>query len=77
MKALSEFMADTWRAFAGLGLAMAITWALTPVVGELARRMGALDFAVAGVFVCIGTHNGNPGHVRVHILVRVRRYGSA
>jgi len=43
VKALSEFIADTWRAFAGLGLAMAITWALTPVVGELARRMGALD----------------------------------
>ena len=43
VKALSEFVADTWRAFAGLGLAMAITWALTPVVGELARRMGALD----------------------------------
>ncbi len=43
MKALSEFLADTWRAFAGLGLAMGITWALTPVVAELARRMGALD----------------------------------
>jgi len=43
VKALSEFFADTWRAFAGLGLAMAITWALTPAVAELARRMGALD----------------------------------
>jgi len=43
VKALSEFFADTWRAFAGLGLAAAITWALTPVVAELARRMGALD----------------------------------
>lgn len=43
MKSLSEFVADTWRAFAGLGLAMVITWALTPVVAELAWRMGALD----------------------------------
>jgi len=43
VKSLSEFVADTWRAFAGLGLAMVITWALTPVVAELAWRMGALD----------------------------------
>jgi UDP-GlcNAc:undecaprenyl-phosphate GlcNAc-1-phosphate transferase len=43
VKTLSEFFADTWRAFAGLGLALVITWALTPVVAELARRMGALD----------------------------------
>lgn len=43
MKTLSEFIADTWRAFAGLGLAAAITLVLTPVVAELARRMGALD----------------------------------
>jgi len=36
-------LADSWQAFLGFGLAMAIVWALTPVVGEVARRMGAVD----------------------------------
>jgi UDP-N-acetylmuramyl pentapeptide phosphotransferase/UDP-N-acetylglucosamine-1-phosphate transferase len=43
VKPLFDFLADTWRVFVGLGLALAITWALTPAVAELARRMGALD----------------------------------
>jgi UDP-GlcNAc:undecaprenyl-phosphate GlcNAc-1-phosphate transferase len=40
---LTDFLADTYGAFLGFGLAMAVVWLTTPVVGELARRMGILD----------------------------------
>ncbi len=43
MTGVGRFFTDTWPAFVGFGVALAITWALTPVVAELARRMGALD----------------------------------
>lgn len=43
MTSLRDLLADTYGAFLGFGLAMAIVWALTPAVGELARRMGVMD----------------------------------
>ncbi|MHB0980721.1 MAG: glycosyltransferase family 4 protein [Thermoleophilia bacterium] len=43
MNALRDFFADTYGAFAGFALALAIAWAITPVVRELARRLGAMD----------------------------------
>lgn len=43
MSGLRDFFADTYGAFAGFALALAIAWAITPVVGELAKRVGAMD----------------------------------
>ncbi|GAB4247863.1 MAG: MraY family glycosyltransferase [Thermoleophilia bacterium] len=43
MSQVQDLLADTYGAFLGFGLAMAIVWALTPVVGEFARRMGIID----------------------------------
>ena len=43
MTALSEFFADTYRVFVGFFLALVVAWAVTPVAGELARRLGAMD----------------------------------
>ncbi|MCZ7663302.1 MAG: undecaprenyl/decaprenyl-phosphate alpha-N-acetylglucosaminyl 1-phosphate transferase [Thermoleophilia bacterium] len=43
MDALSGFFSDTYRVFLGFAMAMGIAWAITPAVGELARRLGAMD----------------------------------
>src|SRR5512140_1857553 len=43
MHSLLNLLKDTYRAFLGFGIAMAIVWAMTPVVAELARRLGAMD----------------------------------
>lgn len=43
MTALSEFFADTYRVFVGFFLALVVAWAVTPVAGDLARRLGAMD----------------------------------
>ncbi len=43
MTPLSDFFADTYRVFAGFFLALVVAWAVTPVAGELARRLGAMD----------------------------------
>lgn len=43
MNALRDFFADTYGAFVGFALALAIALAITPVVRELARRLGAMD----------------------------------
>ncbi len=47
MSDIQNFLADTYRAFLGFGLAMAIVWILTPMVGEFARRMGIIDLPAA------------------------------
>lgn len=43
MEALRALLADSYGAPLGFALAMAIVWVLTPTVGEIARRLGALD----------------------------------
>lgn len=43
MTSLAEFFADTYGVFAGFLLALVVAWAVTPVAGELARRLGAMD----------------------------------
>ena len=43
MESLRDLLADSYGAFLGFGIAMAIVWALTPVVAEFARRVGAMD----------------------------------
>jgi len=43
VNAVRDFFADTYGAFVGFALALAIAWAITPVVAELARRVGAMD----------------------------------
>lgn len=43
MSELRDFFVDTYGVFAGFALALAIAWAITPVVAELARRVGAMD----------------------------------
>ncbi len=43
MSALGNFFADAYGAFVGFALATGITLVMTPVAGELARRVGAID----------------------------------
>ena len=43
MQSLKDLLADTYGALLGFGLAMVIVWVLTPVVGDVARRIGVLD----------------------------------
>lgn len=43
MTAVDQFFADTYRAFAGFGLALVVAWFVTPFAGDLARRLGAMD----------------------------------
>jgi UDP-GlcNAc:undecaprenyl-phosphate GlcNAc-1-phosphate transferase len=40
---LGDFFTDTYGVFVAFALAVAITWALTPVAADIARRLGAVD----------------------------------
>lgn len=40
---MTDMLLHSYKAAAGFGIAAVIVWALTPMVGELARRMGVMD----------------------------------
>jgi UDP-GlcNAc:undecaprenyl-phosphate GlcNAc-1-phosphate transferase len=43
MHSLRDFLTDTYAVFLGFALAMGIVWAVTPTVGEIAKRIGVMD----------------------------------
>ena len=55
MDTLRNLLSDSYGAFLGFGVAMAVVWALTPVVAGFARRVGAMDEPAARKIHAVAT----------------------